>query len=597
MPAVLSAASVTELGRALLAPPGDGDPHALDRSLPRDRRRAQGAFFTPQPLVDFVVAATLAPLLARDRGWRADGSPELVVLDPAAGDGRFLAAAAAWRADRAAARGADRAAALRAIVRRCLVGIERDAAFAAAARARLGAGAVVHCAEALVVPPRLPAADAVVGNPPYVRSIRLERSDPSLWAALRGRYAATSHGEWDLYAAFLEQSLAWLAPAGHAGLVVPSRWLTAAFAARLRGALATTAALRGVVDFGAWQLFDGATTYASVAFLSRAPVSRVFVARWRGPGWEVGELAARSLDARPWRLSVGRRRGELDRIARTGPALGAVARIAKGCGTNADPVYLLERARVRRRLVTGWSRALGADVEIEAAAVLPCVRGRDVAGYGAVDGSVICLVPYAPDGALLSPAALRAAWPRAWRYLEACRDPLVARERGRFADDRFYRFGRPQNLVFLRDRAAKVVVPDVARAGRALLDATGAFVLDSAYAIRPLAGPVEVASPALLLAVLNSPIVAWWLQETGVPLRGGYVRMKTAYLTSLPLPPASPHTRDAERLVERWLAAPEPAERGARDEISEAVRRAYRVPRARWAAIERRTTDRAAGPA
>ena len=27
---------------------------------------------------------------------------------------------------------------------------------------------------------------------------------------MRGRYAATSHGEWDLYAAFLEQALAWI---------------------------------------------------------------------------------------------------------------------------------------------------------------------------------------------------------------------------------------------------------------------------------------------------------------------------------------------------------------------------------------------------
>ena len=41
----------------------------------------------------------------------------------------------------------------------------------------------------------------------------------------------------------------------------------------------------------------------------------------------------------------------------------------------------------------------------------------------------------------------------------------------------------------------------------------------------------------LLLAVLNSRIVALWLSETGIPLRGNYMRMKTAYLRSLPLPP------------------------------------------------------------
>src|SRR5690606_6930557 len=160
-------------------------------------RRAQGAYFTPPPLVDLVVREALAARLRRRPvAWRADGSPELVVLDPAAGDGRFLSAAADLLADKAARRGVGRADARGAIARRCLIGIERDPEFAALARARLGPGARVHCAEALLsdlIPPG--SADLVIGNPPYVRSIRLGESDEPLRRALRGRYAATSRGE------------------------------------------------------------------------------------------------------------------------------------------------------------------------------------------------------------------------------------------------------------------------------------------------------------------------------------------------------------------------------------------------------------------
>jgi adenine-specific DNA-methyltransferase len=130
------------------------------------------------------------------------------VLDPACGDGALLAAVGA-RAPQAV-----------------LVGIERDPTVARRARRRLP-GARIVCRDALDGDLAV-AAELLVGNPPYVRSVRLRASDPALWAALRGRFVATSFGEWDLYGAFLERSLDWLAGDGRVALIVPSRWLTRA---------------------------------------------------------------------------------------------------------------------------------------------------------------------------------------------------------------------------------------------------------------------------------------------------------------------------------------------------------------------------------
>jgi methylase of polypeptide subunit release factors len=227
-------------------------------TLPRARRRAQGAYYTPGWLVDEVVAEALAGPLARARF--CDGAPELRVLDPACGDGRFLVACV----ERMVAAGADRAAA----VRRCVVGIERDPDAAARARAALGPGADVRVAEALLSGAAAPGSwDVVVGNPPWLRSVALKAEDPALWLRLRGAYAATSYKEWDLYAAFIEQALVWAAPGGAIGLVTPSRWLTAAFAERLRAHVAPS--VRRIVDLGARQVFAGATTYTALVFLER----------------------------------------------------------------------------------------------------------------------------------------------------------------------------------------------------------------------------------------------------------------------------------------------------------------------------------------
>ena len=552
---MLSQQELARLSRAL----GEERAEGADAGRSRDRRRAAGAYFTPAPLVEVVVGEAIDARLRRQPlAWRADGTPDLVVLDPAAGDGRFLSAAADRLAARAARRGVVGARA--AIVRRCLIGIERDPEFAALARRRLGPGAVVHCAEALLSPAtRDLRADLVIGNPPYVRSIRLGLADERLRSALRGRYAATSHGEWDLYAAFLEQSLEWARPGGEVALVVPSRWLTARFAGLLRGKLAAARAVRGLVLFGAEQIFAGATTYASIAFLSRAPQSEVFVARRAAGGtWQRGEVPAGALGEAPWRLSVGARRRLVDRLAAGGPALGEVARVAKGAGTNADPVFVLEG---------------GAGRAIEPELVRLCLRGRDVAAWGAADPAVRCLVPYRRDGSFIEPDELARRFPRAAAHLAAHRDVLERRERGRFRGDAFYRFGRPQNMAWLGDPAPKVVVPDVARDGRALVDRRAAMVLDSAYALRPVD---PRAGLPLLLAVMNSGIVRLWLGETGVPLRGDYVRLKTAYLESLPLPPPSRWRRRAEELA----AAPDAARHAG--EIDDLVRRAYGVAGEDW---------------
>jgi hypothetical protein len=553
---------------------GDG----ADAARPRARRRAAGAYFTPAPLVRFVVAESLRARFRAGRvGWRPDGSPELVILDPAAGDGRFLAEVTRQLARRAAARGHDLDRASRAIAERCILGVERDPEFAALARSALGTSRV-HCGEALLDP--LPAlagpVDVVVGNPPYVRSIHLGRADAELREALRGRYAATSHGEWDLYAAFLEQALDWVRPGGEVGFVVPSRWLTAAFAARLREKLARANAVRALVDFGARQLFDGATTYAGLVFLSRRRAARVHVARLGDSAWQLGTISGGALDGRPWRLAVGAGGALLARLA-GGPELGQIAQIAKGAGTNADRVYLLEDARRRGALVEGTSRHLGRRFEVEAAIARPVIRGRDVTRFGAAPAELRCLVPYDGDGALLAPDALAAAYPRAASYFEACRERLDAREGGRFSGPTFYRFGRPQNLAFHASAEPKVVLPDVAREGRALWDASGAMLLDTAYAIRVVRGdyPLEV-----VLAVMNSPVVTHWLRETGIRLRGDYVRMKTAYLAPLPLPRPSPHTRAiSARLRDRGHVAGDDAE------VEDLLRRAYGLDELSWAAL------------
>lgn len=55
-----------------------------------DARRAQGQYYTPQPLVDYLVRQTVSPLPAKHAADQYSGRPRLRILDPACGTGAFL---------------------------------------------------------------------------------------------------------------------------------------------------------------------------------------------------------------------------------------------------------------------------------------------------------------------------------------------------------------------------------------------------------------------------------------------------------------------------------------------------------------------------
>ncbi len=531
----------------------------MDSTRSREQRRAQGAFFTPMPLVHFLVEEALdAWFSSHELKWDPDGFPIIRVLDPAAGDGRFLACAAKSILQRVQGVAPSDLRGLEDSIRRhCLIAIERDSDYAHQISASLGDGAVVHCSEALLSGVVADGSvDIVIGNPPYLRSIQLGRVDDALRNKLRGAYAATSYREWDIYAAFLEQGLRWLREDGQLAFVIPSRWWTAQWASPMRRELCSRGAVRALVDFGATQLFESATVYSSLCFASPRRAESLSVARYQNGCWSTGVIGTKELGmGLPWNLSIGRARLLLEGLAKQGPALGDVARIAKGAGTNADKVFIIPDA-------SGG---------IEPELLRPLLRGRDVAAFGKSPHWPKLLVPYDVGGKLIPPGEMASYFPVATAHLQARRDILEARESGRFAGPAFYCFGRPQNMAFHSEERPKLVVPDVTKQGRAMIDSGSAMVLDSAYAIR--AHENAGYDLACLCAILNSKIVGLWLAQHGLPLRGGYTRMKSAYLRGIPLPPRG---RALDQVSEAVTSG------ASLVEIDELVRLAYGVKTSLW---------------
>ena len=399
-----------------------------------------------------------------------------------------------------------------------------------------------------------PGFDAVIGNPPYVRSVRLKDWDPSEWAYYATAYRSASKREFDIYLCFVELGLSLISLNGQFGMIMPNKWFTTQVGESLRSLLSEREAVEHIVDFGHFQVFKGVTTYTCLLFLKGSPHDEVKVAVLNDaeedtqplPGgegkWQTEIVSIKDLGARAWTFALGPARSLLKRLSRL-PRLEDIATVFKGTGTSADEVFLMDRRRGRF-----YSRSLEQWVEIEDELMRPSLTGQDIDPYYYETENYL-LFPYrivGEEAHLIQPEEMAAKYPKAWTYLNhpTNQEILRGRDKGAFRSrDDWYAYGRPQNMHLLK--LNKVIGPDVAGRAEFTCDFEGRYVIDTVYAIRPKEG-VRISLLALA-ALLNSPVMTFFLQQTGTKLRGGYFRMKTAYLNPFPIPRIAFVTHHAER--------------------------------------------------
>ncbi|MFO7743688.1 MAG: TaqI-like C-terminal specificity domain-containing protein [Anaerolineae bacterium] len=407
----------------------------------------------------------------------------------------------------------------------------------------------------------------VIGNPPYIRSLNLKSADPATWAFYSEAYRAASKGEYDIYLCFVERGYQLLAREGELGYILPNKWFTTRVGARLRELLSDESLLRHIVDFGHFQVFDDVTTYTCLLFLKNVSneataVDILIDARHSSQPlpddgeslWQSGKIHTHALGEEPWSLTVGAVKALLSKLDAL-PKLGDIASIFMGTGTRADPIFVL-----KRRSNGYYSPHLDRCVELEADLLKPSLTGRDVSRYHLVRNTLL-LFPYRLEGDdcdLIPEAEMKRDYPAAWAYLNVAenREKLEGRSKGKYKDrEDWYCYSYPRNMGLLHK--PKLVVPDVAAYAQAGYDNEGRYIVDTMYGILL---KDDDWSPLAATALLNSNVLTFFLNQTGTRLRGGYFRMKTAYLEPFPVPaidfsdPADVAAHDAlAELAQRML--------------------------------------------
>lgn len=523
-------------------------------------RAPAGVVYTPREVCEPMVRLVLAPLLARD------DLAALRICDPAIGEGAFLIEIVRVLGDALAARGMSLAKARKLVAERCLYGVDIDARAVAAAHVAVEdfVGARVpalrehlRVGDALAIewPERF---DALVGNPPYVRQELLANKQ-----ALRA--FAAYDGVADLYVYFIELAQR---IADRFCLIVPNKWMTAAYGRPLRELLARTGCIAGIVDFArGLPLFCDADAFPCIVWGGVDAQGDVRAARVTATATVRDALAAPGiLHARerwrgdPWHIDDPDDAALIDRLTARWPSLAQVVpeRPSRGVVTGCNRAFVID----------GKTRAhILAEEPAAAALIRPFLKGRDVRRWQpAATDRYILLVDRGTSLAKLSAVRAHLA------QFRAALEPRPADHRGAWhgrkpGSYRWYELQDPVGAL-AKSRAPRLFYQDIQTAPACCLDPSGELVPDTTVWILPSADP-------FLLAVLNSPLYAWYARRRFPPALNGAVRPKLEYMRALPIAQPRRALRDKiAALVTRQLAHADPA---LDRELGELVCRAYEL--------------------
>ncbi|SBT51672.1 TaqI-like C-terminal specificity domain-containing protein [Micromonospora narathiwatensis] len=367
--------------------------------------------------------------------------------------------------------------------------------------------------------------DVIVGNPPWLMAgYYVADTVPYL----KDNFLSAT-GKFDLYYVFVEQALRLLAKNGRLGFIIPNKFFHTSAAKSLRELL-TTSGLHTVKDFGLEKIFERATNYSCVIFVSKKEArSDVTYSRLTANLLETESfnVPRSDLGSRTWSFQDAQGKEVLQKLAIGGAPLEQITeRFGAGVQTGSD------------KLLTFTPEQAAAE-GIESELLTPLLRGRDVRGFQILPGAKLALFPYRNAGdefELMSEEELR-NFPNAWAYLSRHKAALGTRVW--FNKSAAELSGKWYGLMYVERarffQTSHLLTPclsDVANFARGNGDlfATGTA---GVAGVAPRPGTVDV---RYLLALLNSKALSVFATENSPAFQGGYRKFSSPYLKALPVP-------------------------------------------------------------
>lgn len=508
----------------------------MELLLPAEDKKTNGAFFTPQYIVDYIIS-NIAPL-EKSR-----------VIDPSCGSGAFLLGIIRY---------------YEKTYHKSIVSIIKDNLYGVdileynARRSKLLIMLYALMKDNIIkeedmhvyVADSLKSKwshkfDVVVGNPPYVKFQDLDDITRNF---LFKTYQTTRLGTYNLYFAFFELGLNLLDEGGKLGYITPNNFFTSLSAEPLRRFFQDNKSIYQIVDFDATKVFD-VQTYTAISFLNKNTNQYILydrIGRKENTSEFLSDITLtpnsyNDLSVKKWRLLCGDEKENIQKIESKGQTLGDLMNICVGIATLKDNVYFIDP--IGEDASYYYMKKGVSTFKIEKIITKPLVKISNMKkDIDITNNRRRIIFPYKivkNKAIIIEEVELKNSYPCCFEYLSSVKDILISRGKGKRIYSPFYIYGRSQGLSRTGPR---VYTPTFSQKPRFLFDENEDGLFTNGYGMyfknRELfSNPVaRLENVDVLLKIINSCVMDYYVAKTSVAIEGGYPCYQKNFIERFTIP-------------------------------------------------------------
>ncbi|MDS0297034.1 Eco57I restriction-modification methylase domain-containing protein [Halogeometricum luteum] len=367
-----------------------------------------------------------------------------------------------------------------------------------------------------------PGFDAVIGNPPYIRSRSLDEFQKSYF---KSKYDSTT-GRWDIYCLFTEKGIEICT--GSISYIQPSMFLRRPYGEGLRKVISERSHVTEIVELSDVQVFGEATNYVCILSLSNNTSEDEFVVYTPDPNdYETLDrermknynLNNSDLSKKPWDVIPAPVANVLGSFSDDLVTLDKVTKsISQGIDTSKDEVYFVDPETV-------------SEYQLEEEILKPVLKGQDVKRYEPPKTDLKSIYPYKNDR-VIPEDQMKSEFPNTWDYLKENEDKVRSRTHVMNSNRNWYELWCERDSEIYQN--PKILTPEISDQSNFTAD-TG----DKNYYFNTKVKSIRVTEDynlKFLLGLLNSELLEFIYRGISPQKRGGFRAYKTGFLHELQVP-------------------------------------------------------------
>lgn len=393
--------------------------------------------------------------------------------------------------------------------------------------------------------------DNIVGNPPYVKFQDLTDENRSYLAK---HWTTVEGGTFNLYFAFFELGYKLLKPTGKLGYITPNNYFTSLAGEAIRKYFQDKKCVSRIIDFSHKKVFD-AQTYTALTFLNKQQNEAIIFDRIKD-GYSPEEFLPnangspnyiKDLNFKKWRLLKTDEQQNIKTIETIGKPIGKLFDICVGIATLKDEIFFIDGTKTKNGCYLKTTD--NGTFEIEKGAVKPVYKISDFKTQEEAEQNTRKIIfPYIIKKGIATAIPendFKNKFPKCYAYLLTEKENLLARDKGKVNFDPFFVWGRTQGLT---RTGKKILNPTFSLHPRFLLVEEHEAFFTNGYGLffrepeiqglfnEPVNPIGKLENIDVVQKILNSCVMDYYVTKTSVAIEGGYPCYQKNFIEKFTIP-------------------------------------------------------------